>query len=230
MEEENPYKRRAKELLGDSWAEFLWHEFKKSYLQKMNRIVKKDRKLLRVYPDKEDVFRAFRVTPFTNVRVVIVGQDPYHNGMADGLAFSSRGDIVPRSLQNIFKEIQSDLDIEVESSNPDLTRWAVQGVFLINTSLTVRKGNAGSHSGLGWETFVGRAIKVASLAPTPTVFMLWGNHAQNFRQHIEETNHLVLEAYHPSPLSASRGFFGCEHFSQCNNFLTDNNLNPINWK
>lgn len=150
--------------------------------------------------------------------------------MADGLAFSSKENNVPRSLQNIFKEVEDDLAVGVDKDNPDLTRWARQGVFLINTSLTVRKGNSKSHSGLGWEKFTGKAIEAVGLSPTPTVFMLWGNHAQRFRHHIEETNHLVLEATHPSPMAAHKGFFKCKHFSKCNRFLEKENLEPINWK
>lgn len=200
-------------------------------MKNVSKLVRQQRKVATIYPKSEDVFRAFKLAPYTSVRVVIVGQDPYHNGHADGLAFSSRDTSIPASLKVIFKEIEKDLGVQVQKS-PDLTRWAQQGVFLINSSLTVRAGDAGSHSGLGWEKFVGKAINYLSLSPTPTVFMLWGSKAKSFKKYIEEQNHLILEAYHPASelySGGSSGFYGCKHFSKSNNFLKNNNLKTINW-
>lgn len=177
------------------------------------------------------MFRAFKETPYKTVRVVIIGQDPYHNGHADGLAFSSKQRNIPASLKVIFKEIEDDLGIKVTKS-PNLTRWANQGVLLLNTALTVRAGDAGSHSNIGWEHFTGEAIHAVSICPTPTVFILWGNHAKSFRKHIHEDNHLILEAPHPASelySNGTSGFYGCKHFSKTNQFLIKNNLKPIKW-
>jgi len=220
--------RKALALLGQSWGEFLHREFTKDYMLHIGKSVAKARKLVTVYPDKDSVFRAFKLSPYRNTRVVIVGQDPYYNGQADGLAFSSQKEEIPASLENIFKEITGDLDIEVKQS-PDLTRWAEQGVLLLNSHLTVNKGQPASHSRLGWDRFTGRAIKALGLCPVPTVFMLWGNHGKSLEHLIEPSNHLILKAAHQSPRSAYKGFFGCNHFSKCNTFLTNNNLKPINW-
>lgn len=224
------YIERAKELFGDSWGDMLWRELKEKYFQNINIIVRREREIFTtIYPEKHQVFRAFKLTPYEKVKVVIVGQDPYHNGQADGLAFSSTGDTIPKSLKNIFREIETDTGIEPDR-NADLTRWAEQGVFLINTALTVRKGNAGSHSKIGWDKFVAKAIYAVSLSPSPVVFILWGNHAHSFRKYIHNQGHLTLTAYHPSPLSADRGFFGCKHFSKCNEFLKSSGQETINWK
>jgi len=222
-------KNRAIASLGESWGHFIQHEFNKPYIAKIGREVNRLRKLTTVYPSKEAIFRAFKLTPFKDVRVVIVGQDPYYNGQADGLAFSTHQKVMPASLSNILKEIEDDLGIDVYD-NPDLTRWAVQDVFLINTTLTVNKGQPGSHSRLGWNRFTGKVLKGLSLSPVPTVFMLWGSHARGLKHLIDPINHLILESSHPSPRSADKGFLGCRHFSKCNTFLTNNNLNPINWK
>lgn len=228
-EDDYKYLNRAKELLGESWADMLWSQFKEKYFRNISAVVKNEQKKFTIYPSKDNIFRAFRTTPYHKVKVVIIGQDPYHNGQADGLAFSSTDTSIPRSLANIFKEIERDTSVKPDN-NADLTRWAEQGVFLINTSLTVRKGMAGSHSKIGWDRFIANAINSISLAPSPTVFMLWGNHAHSFKKYIHSDNHLILTAYHPSPLSADRGFFGCGHFSKCNQFLRDNGLEEINWK
>lgn len=228
---ENDYRyiERARQLLGDSWGDMLWREFTQKYFQNISTIVKREREFFTIYPKKDQVFRAFRMVPYEKVKVVVVGQDPYHNGQADGLAFSSTGKDIPKSLLNIFREIEIDLDIQVEK-NADLTRWAEQGVFLINTSLTVRAGNAGSHSKIGWDKFIKSAIYSISLSPAPVVFILWGNHAHSFKKYIHQQGHLILTSAHPSPLSANRGFFGCKHFSKCNDFLHKSGLETINWK
>lgn len=220
--------------IGESWAEILAEECSKTYMRNVGKMVANQRKVTKVYPPKDKVFRAFKETPFTSIKVVIVGQDPYHNGQADGLAFSSSCNKIkiPYSLRVIFEEIEDDLDIEVNQS-ADLTRWAKQGVFLINTALTVRAGDANSHSGIGWEKFTSKVINFISISPTPTVFILWGNHAKSFRKHIDEDNHLVLEAPHPASelySGGTSGFYGCKHFSKTNNFLIKNNLTPITWK
>lgn len=220
---------RAISALGESWGELLSKEFNKPYLLHIGKKVAKVRKITRVYPEKQDVFRAYNLTPYRQVRVVIVGQDPYYKGQADGLAFSSKKKAIPASLQSIFKEIKEDCKVPVKAS-PDLTRWATQGVFLLNTTLTVSAGQPNSHRGLGWAKFTGKTLQAISLSPVPTVFMLWGSDAKQMRLHIDEENHLILEAGHPSPRSAEKyGFFGCEHFSTANAFLKHHNLNPIDW-
>lgn len=218
--------------IGESWAEFLAPEFKKTYMRNVGKIVANQRKLTTVYPEKDMVFRAYKTTPYTSVRVVIIGQDPYHNGHADGLAFSSVKDSVPVSLRYIFQEIARDLGYQPDP-NPDLTRWATQGVLLLNTALTVRIGEAGSHKNIGWERFTARTLKAVSLSPVPTVFLLWGSHAKGFKPHIDPDNHLILEAAHPASEAykdGNAGFLGCGHFSKTNNFLIQNKLKPIQWK
>lgn len=219
---------RAIRALGESWGEMLVKEFAKPYLTHIGRKVAKVRKMMKVYPDKKDVFRVYKLTPYRHVKVVIVGQDPYYNGQADGLAFSSKEKKIPASLQSIFSEIKEDCKVPVKNS-PDLTRWAEQGVFLLNTTLTVSAGQPASHRGLGWARFTGKTLEAISASPVPTVFMLWGNDAKQMRLHIDEENHLVLEAGHPSPKVAHKGFFGCGHFSGANAFLQHHNLKPINW-
>lgn len=219
---------RAIRALGESWGEILQKEFSKSHFLSLGKRVAKLRKLTKVYPERQDVFRAYKLTPYEDVRVVIVGQDPYYNGMADGLAFSSKGDKIPASLKSIFAEIEEDCKIDVTPS-PDLTRWAKQGVFLINTTLTVSAGQPNSHRNLGWARFTGRTLQAISLSPVPTVFLLWGSEAQQMRLHIDEESHLILEAGHPSPKVAHKGFFGCQHFTGANAFLKHYNLNQIDW-
>lgn len=157
---------------------------------------------------------------------------PYYNPeQANGLAFSVSDDMdAPPSLENIFREIENDLDFLNLLWSNELSPWAKQGVFLLNTYLTVRKGQPESHSKIGWERFTLKVIQLLNISPQPLVFMLWGSHARSYKQYIDDSHHCVLEAYHPSPLSAYRGFFGCKHFSKCNDFLIKNNLKPINWK
>lgn len=194
--------------------------------------LKKEMSQYEVYPKSDDVFNAFRLTDPLNIKVVILGQDPYHTpGMAHGLAFSVRDGLlvdIPPSLRNIFKELNDDIKFQ-PYHNPDLTRWAKQGVLLLNRTLTVRKGMAFSHANIGWETFTEKAIRTLSdISPTPIVFMLWGKHAQECSRFYGSPHHSLMSP-HPSPLSARYGFFGCRHFSQANTFLKLNGIEPIQW-
>ncbi|KKW40122.1 MAG: Uracil-DNA glycosylase [Parcubacteria group bacterium GW2011_GWA1_54_9] len=186
-----------------------------------------------VYPAPKNIFRAFDLCPFENVKVVILGQDPYHGArQANGLAFAvDEKEAVPPSLQNIYKEIADDcgLPFEALAKKGDLTRWAEQGVLLLNATLTVRAHSAGSHQGKGWEQFTDAAIKALSEERAGLVFMLWGNYAKAKGAHIDRSKHLVLEAPHPSPFSAASGFFGCKHFSKTNEYLVSHNETPIDW-
>lgn len=225
------HRDKLREQLGDGWAELLIKELEKEYLLEIGQIVAQERQKYTIYPAKDDVFRAFRLTPFKDVRVVIVGQDPYHNGTADGLAFSSRNAHPQRSLGVIFKAIAYD-GFEPKD-NADLSRWAKQGVFLLNTSLTVRKGQAGSHSNIGWQRFTAVCIAALSRSPTPTVFMLWGNHAKQFKKYIHPDNHLILESAHPAAELYSgytAGFVDAGHFQECNDFLQMSGFDPIDWR
>ena len=184
-----------------------------------------------IYPHYKNVFNAFNSTPFDKVKVVIIGQDPYHNpGEAHGLCFSVQPGVkVPPSLQNIYKEIESDLKIKKDFSQGTLTNWAKQGVLLMNAVLTVRKNQAGSHANQGWEKFTDEAIKQLSDEKENLVFLLWGNYAKQKGQIINRSKHLVLESTHPSPFSAYNGFFGCKHFSQTNKYLKLHGLKEIKW-
>ena len=217
--------------LGTSWATMLQDEIKKEYFRKIPSILKKERQNFEIYPQPEHVFRAYRLTPFDKVKVVILGQDPYYNPeQANGLAFSVNKDVeFPPTLYNIFKEIEDNFGLMNLQWNGDLTSWAKQGVFLLNTFLTVRKGEPESHKEIGWGHFTKRTIEILNISPQPLVFMLWGSHARAYKQYIDDLHHYILEAYHPSPLSAYRGFLGCKHFSKCNEFLIKQNLEPINW-
>lgn len=214
-----------------SWGEKLKGEFEKEYFAELTAFVKKEYKEGTVYPAPKNIFRAFDLCPFDKVKVVILGQDPYHGaGQANGLCFAvSDGVAVPPSLQNIFKEIASDLGKPLVHTSGDLTRWAEQGVLLLNATLTVRAHNAGSHQGKGWEEFTDAVIRALSEQRAGLVFMLWGNYAKQKGAHIDRSKHLVLEAPHPSPFSASSGFFGCKHFSKANEYLISHNETPINW-
>lgn len=184
-----------------------------------------------VYPDKYDIFNALHFTPYTKVRVVILGQDPYHGpGQAHGLSFSVKQGIpIPPSLKNIFSELHNDLGCYIPN-NGDLTKWAQQGVLLLNTVLTVRQGAANSHHGLGWETFTDRVIQVLNQREKPVVFILWGAHAQAKQQSIDSDRHFIIKSPHPSPLSANRGFFGSRPFSQTNAFLRQIGSSQIDWQ
>ncbi len=214
-----------------SWAKHLQDEFEKSYFTELTTFVKKEYQEGKVYPAPKNIFRAFDLCPFEKVKVVILGQDPYHGqGQANGLAFAVDEETrVPPSLQNIFKEIESDLGKSLVHTSGDLTRWAEQGVLLLNATLTVRARIAGSHQEKGWELFTDAAIRALSEKREYLVFILWGNYAKTKGAHIDRNKHLVLEAPHPSPFSAASGFFGCKHFSKANGYLIAHDKTPINW-
>lgn len=214
-----------------SWKEALEDEFSKGYFEKVVAFVKEEYQKGVVYPAPKNIFRAFDLCPFGSVKIVILGQDPYHGpGQANGLSFAVPESMrVPPSLQNIFKEIESDLGASLVHRGGDLERWAKQGVLLLNATLTVRAGSAGSHQGKGWEPFTDAVIKVLSDRRDHLVFMLWGNYAKAKGAHIDRMRHLVLEAAHPSPFSADGGFFGCRHFSRANAYLREHGDTPIDW-
>lgn len=219
-----------KPQIEETWKNALLDEFQKDYFIKLKGFLIEEKKKYTVYPPGSQIFAAFNHTPFSSVKVVILGQDPYHGpGQAHGLCFSvPKGIPAPPSLQNIFKEINSDLGLPIPNHG-NLEKWANQGVLLLNATLTVRANQAGSHQNKGWETFTDAAIKVLSDHHKGLVFILWGNYAQA-KTHIIDTNkHFVLTAPHPSPLSASRGFFGCKHFSKANRLLTSIGKEPIDW-
>lgn len=214
-----------------SWKLILDSEFQAPYFEQLASFVRNEYMTHQVFPPAKFIFNAFNLCPFDKVKVVIIGQDPYHGlGQAHGLSFSvNEGISLPPSLKNIYQEIRSDLGIE-PLPHGDLERWAKQGVLLLNATLTVQANLAGSHQKKGWETFTDSAIKAVAEEKEHVVFLLWGNYAQQKAQYIDNTKHLVLTAVHPSPLSAHRGFFGCRHFSQTNQYLTNNGLAPINWE
>ncbi|MEK7612791.1 MAG: uracil-DNA glycosylase [Patescibacteria group bacterium] len=213
-----------------SWKEALEDEFGKEYFETLTSFVKNEYKTGAVYPTPKNIFRAFDLTPFNEVKVVILGQDPYHGpGQANGLCFAVGGGVpLPPSLQNIYKEIQSDLGVLPQRTG-DLERWAKQGVLLLNATLTVRARTAGSHQNKGWEQFTDAAIKALSDNRERLVFILWGNYARAKGAHIDRSKHLVIESAHPSPFSASNGFFGSKPFSKTNDYLRAHNKKPIEW-
>lgn len=213
-----------------SWKEKLRDEFEKEYFISLTEFVRKEYTAALVFPAANLIFNAFNLCPFDRVKVVIIGQDPYHNaGQAHGLCFSvTDGTEFPPSLVNIFKELNRDLSVPVPSSG-NLERWASQGVLLLNAILTVRAHRALSHEKRGWEKFTDAAISALNRDRENLVFMLWGNYAQNKGASIDPSRHHILKTVHPSPLSASRGFFGCSHFSRCNEWLTSRGLEPVAW-
>lgn len=217
---------------GNSWDALMAPEFDKEYYQTLRRFVASEYKSnsFSVFPPMEDIFNAFRYTPFEKVRAVIIGQDPYHGqGQAHGLCFSvKKGVEIPPSLKNIYKELSQELGLDAPSHG-ELTSWAQNGVLLLNSVLTVRQGCAGSHRAKGWEVFTDRAISLLNQKEQPVCFFLWGGYARAKKSLITNPMHLVLEAPHPSPLSAYNGFFGCGHFLTCNDFLKKNGLPPIDW-
>lgn len=217
--------------INDSWAERLGNEFAQPYFSQLTDFVRHEYATTTCYPPGRLIFNAFNLCPFDSVKVVIIGQDPYHEaGQAMGLSFSvPDGVAMPPSLQNIFKEIQGDLGIGVPPSG-NLTRWAEQGVLLLNATLTVRAHQAGSHQRHGWERFTDAAISRLSEGRDHLVFILWGGYARSKASLIDRSRHLVLESVHPSPLSANRGgWFGNHHFSRCNDYLAGHGVDPINW-
>lgn len=213
-----------------SWYDLLKDEFEKPYFKELQEFLKIERAKYDVYPEDELVFNAINTVPLDKIKVVIIGQDPYHEpNQAHGLSFSVLPPTLPPpSLVNIYQEIEKEFDFSCEKTG-DLTRWAKQGVLLLNTTLTVRRGQANSHKGHGWENVTEKIIECVSNRPEPVVFLLWGSNAISFAPKIKK-HHLVLTAPHPSPLSAYRGFFGCGHFKKCNDFLIEHNKEPINWK
>lgn len=213
-----------------SWYEVLKQEFEEPYFYEIKSFLIQDKRQYIVYPPSQLIFNAFNLTPFDKVKVVILGQDPYHNvGQAHGLAFSvPNGIMPPPSLKNIFKELQSDIGMPIPT-NGNLESWAREGVLLLNSCLTVRANNPASHQGIGWQRFTDAAINALSEKKEHIVFLLWGNYAIAKEKLIDTRKHLVLKTVHPSPLSANRGFFGCRHFSQTNTYLSSNGISPIKW-
>lgn len=214
----------------ESWKTKLSEEFEKDYFISLTQFVRDEYRMHLAFPPGNRIFNAFDLCPFDKTRVVIIGQDPYHNiGQAHGLCFSvTDGTEFPPSLVNIFKELNRDLGVAMPQSG-NLERWARQGVLLLNAILTVRAHQALSHQNRGWERFTEAAINVLNRDSDGVVFMLWGNYAQQKGAAIDPSKHLVLKTVHPSPLSASRGFFGCSHFSRCNEWLTARGMDPIAW-
>ena len=217
--------------LDDSWLAHIGDEFKKDYMQQLKAfLLQRKQQHIRIYPEGKNIFNALNSTPFDDVRVVILGQDPYHGpGQAHGLCFSVPGGIhPPPSLVNIFKELNSDLGLPVPTHGC-LQKWADHGVLLLNAVLTVEHKQAGSHAGKGWEQFTDSVIAALNQQRDKIVFLLWGSYAQKKGQLIDTQKHCVLKSVHPSPLSAHRGFLGCKHFSQANHYLTSQGLEPIDW-
>ena len=213
-----------------SWFDLLKDEFEKPYFKNLQNFLKEEYANREIYPIEENIFNALNHVPLDKIKVVIIGQDPYHEpGQAQGLSFSVPDDVtVPPSLVNIMKEIEDNLNITC-CKNGNLERWAKQGVLLLNTVLTVRRGQAYSHKDRGWEILTKKIIEIVGKREKPAVFMLWGSYAQSFSDLIGG-QHLILKAPHPSPLSAYRGFLGCRHFSKCNDFLIKNGQTPIDWR
>ena len=214
-----------------TWNEILAEEMQKDYFQELQAFVQKRREEVRVFPEEKNVFRALELTPFESVKVVILGQDPYHGfGQAHGLSFSvQKGISLPPSLKNIYKELQEDIGGGLPTEG-DLSHWAKQGVLLLNTVLTVEEGNANSHKGMGWERLTNRLIESLNELNHPVIFILWGKPAQDKEKLITNPSHVILKAPHPSPLSAYRGFFGSKPFSKVNEMLIQQEQTPIRWK
>ena len=216
--------------LGNDWDNILKDEFEKPYYLALRQFLKSEYSARRIYPDMNDIFNALKYTSFKDTKVVIIGQDPYHGaGQAHGLCFSVKEGVqFPPSLRNIFKELYTDVGKEIPPHG-ELTQWAKQGVLLLNAVLTVREGEPTSHSKMGWETFTDRVISELNKKDTPVIFLLWGAYAQKKAEIITNPIHKKLLSVHPSPLSASRGFFGCRHFSKTNQLLKQSGLEPIDW-
>lgn len=215
----------------NDWLDAIENEFHKKYYSDLFLYIKEEYSNHIVYPDAEDIFNAFHFTPLSEVKVVIIGQDPYHNtGQAHGLCFSVKPEVeTPPSLVNIYKELNEDMGCRIPN-NGYLKKWADQGVLLLNTVLTVRAHQAASHQGKGWEQFTDAVIQAVNAKDAPVVFILWGRPAQQKKKLLTNSKHLILEAPHPSPLSAYRGFFGSKPFSKTNKFLLENGLEPIDWQ
>ena len=217
--------------ISGEWAKALNEEFKKPYYRELFQKVGEEYNARRVFPNPDDIFNAFHFTPLDQVKVVILGQDPYHGeGQAHGLCFSVRPEVeIPPSLVNIYKELEEDLGCYIPN-NGYLEKWARQGVMLLNTVLTVRAHQANSHRGIGWEKFTDAAIQILGAQQRPMVFILWGRPAQTKKMYLDAARHLILEAPHPSPLSAYKGFFGSRPFSKTNQYLEEHGLTPIDWQ
>lgn len=222
---------RKMAAISNDWLAPLTPEFAKPYYRELYKKVKEEYATHMIFPPSNEVFSAFELTPLADVKVVILGQDPYHNvGQAHGLCFSVKPDVeIPPSLVNIYKELHDDLGCYIPN-NGYLVKWAKQGVLMLNTVLTIRAHQANSHRGIGWEEFTNAAIRVLNEQDRPIVFILWGSPAQRKKEMLNNPKHLILEAPHPSPLSAYRGFFGSKPFSQTNAFLEKNGLTPIDWQ
>ena len=216
--------------LKNGWDELLGSEFNKDYYRSLCEFLEAEYSSRRIYPERKDIYAALDHTSPDDIRVVILGQDPYHGeGQAHGLCFSVQAGVrKPPSLKNIFKELYSEYGMS-EPATGELTGWAMQGVLLLNTTLTVREGAPASHKGKGWEILTDKIIELVSASDRPTVFILWGSHARAKKSLITNPIHLVLESAHPSPLSAYQGFFGCGHFKAANEFLISNGIAPIDW-
>lgn len=215
----------------NDWDKILDGEFDKDYYVRLKQFLINEYKTCRIYPSMYDIFNAMKLTAYNDVKCVIIGQDPYHGeGQAHGLSFSVRQGVAPPpSLLNIFKEIKNDVGIDNSGKHGDLTKWAENGVLLLNSVLTVRANQPRSHRGMGWEQFTTEIITLLNKREKPMVFLLWGNDAKQKMSYITNPNHLVLTSAHPSPLSAYNGFFGCRHFSKSNEFLRKNGLEEIDW-
>ncbi len=217
--------------IGNEWDELLSGEFQKDYYRQLRQFLISEYRSRKIFPPMNDIFNALRYTSYSDVKAVILGQDPYHGeGQAHGLCFSvKKGTPPPPSLQNIFKEINSELGIPIPNHG-ELTEWAKNGVLLMNTVLTVRESSPNSHRGQGWEIFTDRVIELLNRRETPIVFLLWGANARSKAKLITDPRHLILQCAHPSPLSAHNGFFGCGHFAKANEFLQKNGISPIDWR
>lgn len=218
-------------MIGNDWDNVLKNVWESEGFKSFCNIIKQEYATKTIFPPKDYVFNALKLTPYSNVKVVIMGQDPYHGvGEAHGLSFSVQDGIkLPPSLKNIYKELNDDLGIEIATSG-DLTSWAREGVLLLNAVLTVEKDKPASHKNLGWERLTDYIIQVLNKKEEPIVFILWGNFAKNKKKYITNPKHLIIESAHPSPFSCNNGFFGSRPFSRTNEFLEKNNISPINWK
>ena len=217
--------------IGKDWGPLLSSEYTQPYFKSLEGFIASEYLKNKCFPPKDQIFNAFNLCAFKDLKAVLIGQDPYHGmGQANGLAFSVNSGVpIPPSLKNIFKELERDLELPTPK-NGDLSNWASQGVLLLNATLTVEQGNAGAHQGRGWEEFTDRAIHELNARRDGLVFLLWGSYAQKKGAFIDRSRHLVLKAPHPSPLSAYRGFFGCQHFSKANEYLRQHGKNPIDWQ
>lgn len=218
-------------MITENWDNLLQEEYQKEYFKNLIEKVNNEYKTKTIFPPKDEIFNAFKLTEYNNIKVVILGQDPYHGvGEAEGLSFSVKENIkIPPSLQNIFKELNNDLNYQIPK-NGSLKKWAKEGVLLLNSILTVEKDKALSHKNLGWETFTDEVIKLINKKQTPVVFILWGNYAKTKEKYITNKVHYVIKSPHPSPLSAYHGFFNSKPFSKTNNYLISKKISPVNFK